>query len=128
MHLLFIAYTGYLPEIARVWNGEPWDDMEVLTGKTMKPGMGKKKTILFGKCIYQANRDNPDIKEIIAVKGCPPLQQKDCGGFSQVRDPCGTFKYGKYGLGTGVVHEKISGKARVRRRSFYCYIIVYLNF
>ena len=51
---------------------KPWDDVEVLTGKTMKPGKGKKKTILFGKCIYQANKDNPDIKEMIAIKGCPP--------------------------------------------------------
>jgi len=38
----------------------------------MKPTPGKKKTILIGKCIYQANKDNPDIQEMIAVKGCPP--------------------------------------------------------
>ena len=38
----------------------------------MTPQHGKKKTILFGKCIYQANKDNPDIKEMIAIKGCPP--------------------------------------------------------
>jgi hypothetical protein len=38
----------------------------------MKPTSGKKKTILLGRCMYQANKDNPDIKEMIAVKGCPP--------------------------------------------------------
>jgi uncharacterized protein (DUF362 family) len=58
--------------IAMAWKGKPWDDVEVLTGKTMKPTPGKKKTILLGKCIYQANKDNPDIQEMIAVKGCPP--------------------------------------------------------
>ena len=26
----------------------------------------------MGKCIYQAHKNNPDIKEMIAVKGCPP--------------------------------------------------------
>jgi len=61
-----------LAAIAKAWKGEPWDDVEILSGKVMKPEHGKKKTILFGKCMYQANKDNPDIKEMIAVKGCPP--------------------------------------------------------
>ena len=58
--------------IAQAWEGEPWDDVEVLTGKIMKPTPGKKKTILLGKCMYDANRDHPDIQEMIPVKGCPP--------------------------------------------------------
>jgi uncharacterized protein (DUF362 family) len=58
--------------IAKAWKGQPWDDVEILTGKTMKPTQGKKKTILLGKCIYQANKDHPDIQEMIAIKGCPP--------------------------------------------------------
>lgn len=58
--------------IARAWNGQPWDDVEILTGKTMRPTPGNKKTILLGKCIYQANKDHPDIQEMIPVKGCPP--------------------------------------------------------
>jgi uncharacterized protein (DUF362 family) len=61
-----------LAAIAKAWKGEPWDDVEILSGKVMKPEPGKKKTILFGKCMYQANKDNPDITEMIAVKGCPP--------------------------------------------------------
>ena len=61
-----------LNAIRNAWRGEPWDDVEVLTGKTMQPTPGKKKTILLGKCIYQANKDNPDIQEMIPIKGCPP--------------------------------------------------------
>jgi uncharacterized protein (DUF362 family) len=61
-----------LTAVAQAWKGEPWDDVEILTGKAMKPTPGKKKTILLGKCMYQANKDNPDIQEMIAVKGCPP--------------------------------------------------------
>ncbi len=58
--------------IAMAWKGKAWDDVEVLTGKSMKPTPGRKKTILLGKCMYQANKDHPDIQEMIAVKGCPP--------------------------------------------------------
>lgn len=58
--------------IAQAWKGEAWDNVEVLTGKAMKPTPGKKKTILIGKCMYQANKHNPDIREMLAVKGCPP--------------------------------------------------------
>jgi uncharacterized protein (DUF362 family) len=61
-----------LTAIANAWRGEPWDEIEILTGKIMKPAPGKKKTVLIGKCMVQANRDNADIKEMIAVKGCPP--------------------------------------------------------
>ncbi len=61
-----------LTAIRYAWTGEPFDKIEVLTGKTMKPTPGMNKTILVGKCIYQAHKDNPDIKEMIAIKGCPP--------------------------------------------------------
>jgi Ni,Fe-hydrogenase III small subunit len=61
--------------IARAWRGIPWNDVEVLSGKTMSPKGDKKKSILFGKCIYRANKDNPKIKEMIAIKGCPPQPQ-----------------------------------------------------
>ncbi len=61
-----------LAAIAKAWKGEPWGDVEILSGKVMEPSPDKKKTILFGKCIYQAHKNNPDIKEMIAIKGCPP--------------------------------------------------------
>jgi hypothetical protein len=61
-----------LSAIRYAWKGRPWDGVEILTGKTMKPTPGMKKTILLGKCMYKANRDNPDIQEMIPVKGCPP--------------------------------------------------------
>ena len=61
-----------LSAIRYAWKGEPFGDVEVLTGKAMAPTPGKAKTILLGKCMYQAHKDNPDIREPIAVKGCPP--------------------------------------------------------
>ncbi len=61
-----------LAAVAEAWKGTPWDDVEVLTGKAMNPTPGMKKTILFGKCMYQRHKDNPDIQEMIPIKGCPP--------------------------------------------------------
>jgi uncharacterized protein (DUF362 family) len=61
-----------LSAIRYAWKGEAFKDIEVLTGKSMQATSGMKKTILLGKCIYQANKDNPDINEMIAIKGCPP--------------------------------------------------------
>jgi uncharacterized protein (DUF362 family) len=65
-----------LTAIRSAWKGERFDDVEVLTGKMMKPKPGRKKTVLMGKCMYLANRDNPDIQELIPVKGCPPKAEE----------------------------------------------------
>jgi len=67
-----ILNGAILGAIASAWKGRPWDDVEVLTGKVMQPTPGHKKTVLIGQCIYAANKDNPGINEMIAVKGCPP--------------------------------------------------------
>jgi len=61
-----------LSAIRYAWKGEPWDRVEILSGKFMVPTPGMKKTILLGKCMYQTHKDNPVINERIAVKGCPP--------------------------------------------------------
>jgi uncharacterized protein (DUF362 family) len=61
-----------LSAIRYAWKGEPWDAVEILTGKSMQPTPGMRKTILLGKCMYQAHKDNSEIQEMIAVEGCPP--------------------------------------------------------
>ena len=76
-----------LTAIAQSWKGEPWDDVEVLTGKIMAPTPGKKKTILIGKCMYQANKSNPNIKEMFAVKGCPPSTTQIVEAFQNAGIP-----------------------------------------
>jgi len=61
-----------LSGIKMAWKGEPFDNIEILTGKVMTPTPGMNKTILVGQCIYNANKDDPNINELIAVQGCPP--------------------------------------------------------
>jgi len=71
------SLNGLMLQAVRfAWNGEPFDDVEVLTGKKMQPTPGRKHTILMGKCMFLAHRKNPDIKHMIAVKGCPPDPQE----------------------------------------------------
>ena len=76
-----------LSAIRYAWQGKPFDDVEVLTGKMMGPTPGYKKTILIGKCMYKANKDHPDINEMIAVKGCPPDPQKILEALHQAGIP-----------------------------------------
>jgi uncharacterized protein (DUF362 family) len=64
-----------LTAIAYAWKGQPWDDVEIISGKMMKPTPGRKTTVLLGKCMYAANKNNPDIKNMIAVKTCPPAPE-----------------------------------------------------
>jgi uncharacterized protein (DUF362 family) len=61
-----------LAAIRQAWKGTPWGGVEVLTGKSMQPTPGMRATILVGKCMYRAHKDHPAIRELIAVKGCPP--------------------------------------------------------
>ncbi|MBW2370535.1 MAG: DUF362 domain-containing protein [Deltaproteobacteria bacterium] len=86
------TYCSFYPSltllgIAKAWNGKPWDDVEVLTGKAMAPTPGKKKTILLGKCMYKKNKEHPDIKEMIAVKECPPGPKSIVKAFHQAGIP-----------------------------------------
>lgn len=54
------------------WKGKPYDNIEVLTGKTMKPSPGMNKTILVGQCQVNLNKEDPNINELILINGCPP--------------------------------------------------------
>jgi uncharacterized protein (DUF362 family) len=61
-----------LTAIARAWQGKTWEGVEILNGKAMTPTPGKKKTILLGRCMTRKNLNHPNIREVFAVKGCPP--------------------------------------------------------
>ncbi|HVJ49069.1 DUF362 domain-containing protein [Desulfitobacterium sp.] len=54
------------------FNGQPFPNIELVSGKSQSASEGFAKTILFGKCACDLNKDNPHIQQAIAVKGCPP--------------------------------------------------------
>ncbi len=64
-----------LTAIRQAWQGEPWNNVEVLTGKAMEPSPGMNATVLIGQCMYAKNKDHPNIEEMYVAKGCPPEPQ-----------------------------------------------------
>ena len=99
-----------LSSIARVWNGEAFDDVEILTGKVMEPSPGKKKTILIGKCIYQQNKDHPHINEMLAVKGCPPQAKGIIKALNQAGIHIDTYALENLDMVPGFYMRRYQGK------------------
>ncbi len=54
------------------YKGTPFDEIEILTGKTMKPSGKARKTFLLGNCMIKKNRKDPAAGQAVLVKGCPP--------------------------------------------------------
>ncbi|MFX0042508.1 MAG: DUF362 domain-containing protein [Candidatus Hodarchaeota archaeon] len=76
--------TSLIPvALSYAWNGDPWDDVEIILGKRMHPNPGKRKTILLGQCMVNKHRDNPDINEMIPIKGCPAKVENIINAFHQ---------------------------------------------
>ena len=69
--------------IMSVYQEKPFDNIEILTGKSMKPSGNTDKTMLVGNCMIKANRKDPTIKEVILAKGCPPSFEETTKAFEQ---------------------------------------------
>lgn len=110
--------TMMLMAIAHAWKGKPWDEVEILTGKRMKPSPGKKKTILLGKCMVQANKDSADIKEMIAVKGCPPDLQDALNALKQAGIDVNPAFFNHMDMAAGFFMKRFEGKPEFEE-SFY---------
>lgn len=99
-----------LTSIAFAWQGEPWDDVEILTGKIMKPTPNKKHTILLGKCLYEANRNHPDIHKMIAIKTCPPSPQAIVKALHQVGIMVNPAIFDRIEEAPGLFMDRYAGK------------------
>jgi len=65
-------YNPMLILLMSAYKGKPFPGIEVLSGKIQKAAEGFEKTVLFGNCSCVLNKNNPNIKKAIPVKGCPP--------------------------------------------------------
>ncbi|MBC8418553.1 MAG: DUF362 domain-containing protein [Desulfobacterales bacterium] len=75
---------SFLPSAIReAWRGNPFDNVEILTGKQYRPTPGHHRTILLGQCMCRINCGHPNIQEEIAIDGCPPKVEKIIDGFSR---------------------------------------------
>jgi len=87
----------FLTIIKSVWQsrkGIPFENVEFLNGKRQEPSPGMNKTILIGQCQYNKNKDHPNIKEMIPIRGCPPSTDDVRHAFSQIgiELPAGMFQ------------------------------------
>ncbi len=76
-----------LTAIRQAWKGEPWEKVEVLTGKAMEPSPGMKATLLLGQCMYRKNKDHPEIQKMFAARGCPPDPKDIVGALNEAGIP-----------------------------------------
>lgn len=65
-------YNPMLIMLMSAFKGQPFPNLEVVSGKRQLAAPGFDYTLLFGKCVWELNRDNPNIKQAIVLKGCPP--------------------------------------------------------
>lgn len=65
-------YNPVLVMLMSAYKGEPFPGIEIVTGKKQMASQGFAKTILFGKCACDRNKNNPNIKKAIPIRGCPP--------------------------------------------------------
>lgn len=107
-----------LSAVAFAWKGEPWDDVEILTGKSMQPTPGKKKTILLGKCIYKLHKEHPDIQEMIAIKGCPPKPEDIVKSLHQAGIEVDPTIIEQYDTAPGFFMKRYEGKPEFEKAFF----------
>jgi hypothetical protein len=61
-----------------------FDDIEILSGKKLKPSGKHKHTLLLGQCQVKLNKKNPKIKDCVMVKGCPPQKDEFIDAFTKL--------------------------------------------
>ncbi|MFO7785778.1 MAG: DUF362 domain-containing protein [Thermodesulfobacteriota bacterium] len=78
-------YSPMLVAVMAAYKGQPFDEIEILTGKAAEPSGRANRTLLVGNCMIKANRRSPAIREAVLAAGCPPRldalmdAMKSCG-------------------------------------------------
>jgi len=107
-----------LNAIKMAWDGKPFDNIEVLTGKLMEPTPGMNKTILVGQCMWKKNKGNPDIKELIPIKGCPPSREAMKEALEQAGIEAPDFFYNNLDQGPALFMKKYRGNPEFEENFF----------
>ncbi|MFX1456863.1 MAG: DUF362 domain-containing protein [Promethearchaeota archaeon] len=104
--LLLIIKNAWLAR-----KGKPFDNVEFLNGKIQEPSPGMNKTILIGQCQYNKNKDHPNIKEMIPIRGCPPAPDDIRNAFSQIGIELPAAMLENTGAAVGFLMAKYKGRA-----------------
>jgi coenzyme F420-reducing hydrogenase gamma subunit len=65
---------------------------------------------MMGKCMVQANKDHPDIQEMIAVKGCPPKPEAIVGALHKAGIPVNPVLFEKRKELPGLLMKNYEGR------------------
>ncbi len=65
-------YNPALVMVLAAGAGKDSGGVEVLTGKACQPSGQAKVSVLLGKCIVKALKDDPRLGRVVKVPGCPP--------------------------------------------------------
>jgi hypothetical protein len=76
-------YGTILTMVMASYTGAPSNEIEILTGKIMKPSGRAMKTMLLGNCMIKENSKNPAIREPVPAKGCPPSLKSVLGALER---------------------------------------------
>ncbi|MHB8074193.1 DUF362 domain-containing protein [Desulfosporosinus fructosivorans] len=71
-----VQYNPMLILLSSAFKGEPFPNVEVVSGKQHLAANSFDNTVLFGKCACHLNKNNPNIKKAIPIWGCPPDLEK----------------------------------------------------
>ncbi|WP_018086914.1 DUF362 domain-containing protein [Desulfurispora thermophila] len=91
-----MLFNPVLVMLMAAFKGEPFPNVEVISGKVQLASPGFDYTVLFGMCPYKLNKDNPHIKQAIAIKGCPPDLQEFVEAMREIGVPCDYKDYVQY--------------------------------
>jgi uncharacterized protein (DUF362 family) len=67
-----MMYNPMLILLMSAFQGAPFPNVEVITGKRQKASPGFDYSVLYGQCACSLNRDNPAVRQAIPIGGCPP--------------------------------------------------------
>ena len=98
--------------------GKPFDNVEFLNGKIQEPSLGMNKTILLGQCQYNKNKDHPNIKEMIPIRGCPPNTDDVITAFSQIGIKLPETMFQNVNKGAGFLMAKYKGRPEFEESFF----------
>ncbi|HBV95922.1 MAG: hypothetical protein JL50_04700 [Peptococcaceae bacterium BICA1-7] len=86
-------YNPMLILLMSSFRGEPFPNLEIVSGKRQYASSGFDKTILFGKCACAVNKGNPAIKRAVELKSCPPSAEEIITKFKEEGIDCNIEAY-----------------------------------
>ncbi len=91
-----VQYNPMLILLSSAFKGEPFPNVELVSGKQQLAAKGFDNTVLFGKCACHFNKNNPNIKKALPLWGCPPDLEKFVEVLAQEGIKCDYNEYVRF--------------------------------